>query len=144
MDWLTFVSEMWDATGDFAWPAAFVVVVILFRKSIETLILSLKSVRYKDIEMELAAPQETSRQELDIIVHHLRRSPHSFQWFRDNTEISYSDEQFRTLIATHPKILEDVTVVSGNELERKSRPGRPGMRLAQEYRQNIDKLIQNE
>ena len=142
MDWLTFISTIWDAVGNFAWPAAFVTGLIFFRKPITKVILSLKSVRYKDIEMELAAPEETSEQEINIIAHYLRRSPHSFQWFRDNTEIEYSDEQFRTLIATHSNILEDVTIVSRDEQKRRSKPGNPGMRLTKEYRQKIDKLVQ--
>jgi hypothetical protein len=121
MDWLTF---------------------ILFRKPIKTVILSLKFLRYKDLEMELVTPQETSDQEIDIIVYYLQRSPHSFQWFRDNTEIKYTNEQFAPLVAKHPEILEPITIVSSDEEKRKSTPGLPGMRLTRKYRQMIQKALQ--
>ena len=143
MDWLTFISNIWNAAGSFAWPAVFVTGLVLFKKPIETVILSLRSVRYKDLEVELVAPQETSDQEIKIIVYYLQRSPHSFQWFRDNTEILYSNEQFVTLMAKHPKILEPITIVSRNEEKRKSAPGLRGMRLTREYRQKIEKVVQS-
>ena len=41
MDWLTFISNIWNATGSFAWPAAFVIGLLLFRKPLEKVILSL-------------------------------------------------------------------------------------------------------
>jgi hypothetical protein len=103
MDWLTFISNIWNATGKFAWPAVFVIGLILFREPIKKVILSLKSLRYKEFEIELVAPQDISDQEINIIVYYLQRSPHSFQWFRDNTEIQYTDAQFSTLLAKHSK-----------------------------------------
>jgi len=143
MDWLTFISNIWNTAGSFAWPAVFVTGLVLFRKPIKTVILSLKFLRYKDLEMELVAPQDTSDQEINIIVYYLQRSPHSFQWFRDNTEIQYTNEQFGTLVAKHPEILEPITIVSRDEEKRKSTPGLPGMRLRREYRQKIEKAVQS-
>jgi hypothetical protein len=142
-DLLTFISNIWNTTGSFAWPAVFVIGLVLFRKPIERAILSLKFLRYKGLEVEMVTPQETSDQELNIIIYYLQRSPHSFQWFRDNTEIQYTNEQFGTLLAKHPKILEPVTIVSSEEEKRKSTPGLPGMRLTREYRQNIEKVLQS-
>jgi len=143
MDWLTFMSNIWAAAGNFAWPAVFVTGLVLFRKPITTVILSLKFLRYKDLEMELVAPQETSDQEINIIVYYLQRSPHSFQWFRDNTEVQYSNEQFGTLVAKHHEILEPITIVSRDEKKRKSTPGLLGMRLTGEYRQKIENVVQS-
>jgi hypothetical protein len=140
MDWLTFISKIWDAAGNFAWPAVFVTGIVLFREPIKKVILSVKFLRYKELEMEMVEPQETSDQEINIIVYYLQRSPHSFQWFRDNTEIQYNDQQFGTLLAKHSKILEPITIVSRDEEKRKSTPGMPGMRLTREYRQKIDKV----
>ena len=142
MDSLTFISNLWSAA---AWPVVFVIGLVLFRKPITKVMLSLKSLRYKGLEMEieLPAPQETSDREIKIIVYYLQRSPHSFQWFRDNTEIDYTNEEFGTLVATHPKILELVNIVSRDEEKRKSTPGLPGMRLTREYRQKIEKVVQN-
>jgi len=31
MDWLSFISKIWDAAGNFAWPAAFVTGLVIFR-----------------------------------------------------------------------------------------------------------------
>ena len=142
MDWLTFISNVWSATGKFAWPAVFVIGLILFREPIRKVILSLKSLRYKEFEIELVAPQDISDQEINIIVYYLQRSPHSFQWFRDNTEIQYTNAQFSTLLAKHSKILEPITIVSSDQEKRKSTPGLLGMRLTQEYRQKIAKVVQ--
>ena len=143
MDTLTFISNIWKEAGSFAWPAVFVTGLVLFRKPIKTAILSLKFLRYKDLEMELVAPQETSDQEINIIVYYLQRSPHSFQWFRDNTEIQYTNEQFGMLVAKHPKILEPITIVSRDEEKRESTPGLTGMRLTRKYRQKIEKVVQS-
>ena len=142
MDWLTFISNIWNGT---AWPATFVIGIVLFRKPITKVMLSLRSLRLKglEMEMELPAPQETSDREINILVYYLKRSPHSFQWFRDNTEFEYTDEEFRTLLATHDKILEPVNIVSRDEEKRKGTSGMPGMRLTREYKQKIEKAIQS-
>lgn len=143
MDWLNFIANIWNAAGNFAWPAVFVVGLVLLRDPIKNLLLSLKFLRYKDLEVELVAPQDTSDQEINTIVYYLQRSPHSFQWFRDNTEIQYTDTQFGMLLANHGQILEPVTIVSRDEEKRKSTPGLPGMRLTREYRQKIAKAVQS-
>lgn len=143
MDWLTFISNIWNAVGSFAWPAVFLTGLVLFREPLKTVILSLKFLRYKDFEIELVAPQETADQEINAIVSYLQRSPHSFQWFRDNTDFQYTNEQFDALVAKHARILEKVTIVSRDEGKRKSTPGLPGMRLTQKYRQMIEKAVQN-
>jgi hypothetical protein len=140
MDWLTFISNI---GGSFAWPAVFLTGLVLFRGPLKTVILSLKFLRFKDFEMELVAPQETAEQEINVIVSYLQRSPHSFQWFRDNTDFQYTNEQFDALVAKHAGILERVTIVSGDEEKRKSTPGLPGMRLTRKYRQMIEKAVQN-
>jgi hypothetical protein len=142
MDWLTFIANIWDGAGNFAWPAVLVLGLVLLREPIRKLILSLKFLRYKGLEVELVAPQETSDQEINAIVYYLQRSPHSFQWFRDNTEIQYTDAQFNTVLANHGEMLEPVTIVSRDEEKRKSTPGLPGMRLTREYRQKIAKVMQ--
>ena len=143
MDWLTFISNIWNASGSFAWPAAFVIGLLLFRKPLEKVILSLKFLRYKGFEMEVVIPQEISDQEINVITSYLLRSPHSFKWFRDNTDFQYTDEQFKALVAKHAGTLEEITIVSRDEERRKSTPGLPGMRLTREYRRKIEKAAQN-
>jgi hypothetical protein len=141
MDWLTFISNIWNAAGRFAWPAVILTGLVLFRETLKKLI-SLKF-RYKDFEVELVAPQETTDQEINAIVSYLQRSPHSFQWFRDNTDFQYTNEQFDAVVAKHAGILEKVTIVSRDEDKKKSTPGLPGMRLTRKYRQMVEKTIQN-
>jgi|GEM_PF-2351386 len=138
MGWLTFISKIWDAA---AWPVVFVIGFVLFRDPITKLILKLKSLQFKGLEMEteLPAPKETSEQDIEIIVFFLRRSPHSFQWFRDNTEIQYTDEEFRTLVATHSKILEPVNIVSSDKEKRKGTSGKTVDQMIDERTENNEK-----
>lgn len=140
MDWLTFISHM---VGSFAWPAVLLIGLILFRQSLEKVILSLKFLRYKDFEMELVEPGEASDQELNGIISYLLRSPHSFQWFRNNTDFRYTDDQFDKLIAKHTGILEEVTIVRRDAERRECTAGLPGMRLTRGYREMIVKAVQN-
>ena len=143
MDWLTFISNIWNGAGNFAWPVVFLIVLILFREPIKKVVMSLKSLRYKEFEMELVEPKEATEKEIESIVSYLQRSPHSFQWFRDNTEFQYMDDQFSELIAKHPGVLEKITIVSSDKEKRKSTPGLQGMRLTRKYRQMVEKAIQN-
>lgn len=140
MDWLTFIS---NATGHLAWPAALVIGLIIFRNQLKKLILSLKRMRYKDLELEMVEPQETGNQEINAIVSYLQRSPHSFKWFRDNTEFQYTDQQFNALISKHATLLERITIVSRDETKRRNTPGLPGMRLTSKGRQMIEKAVQS-
>ena len=132
MDWLTFISNMWRS---FVWPAVFFIGLVLFREPIKRVLLSLKFLRYGDIEAEWVDPK---KKEIDIIVYHLQRSPHSFQWFRDTTELKYSNKRFSTIMATYPNILESINISGSDKKKRK----RPGMRLTQEYRKNLEEMLQ--
>ena len=140
MDTLKFIANITDSL---VWPAVFITGLVLFKEQIKKVILSLKFLRYKDFEVEMASPQDASDEEIRIIIFNLQRSPHSFQWFRDNTEINYTDEEFKTLLTKYPNILEPITIVSRDEEKRKSAPGLPGMRLRREYRQKITDMIQS-
>ncbi len=138
MDWLTFISNIWNSVGNFAWPAVPIIGLVLFREPIKKVIPSLKVFRFRGLEIEMVEPQETTDQEINIIVSYLQRSPHSFQWFRDNTEIQYSDKQFGTLVATHPTTLERINISSRH---KKKRTSPPGMRLTREYRRLMSDVI---
>ena len=139
MDWLTFIS---NATATLTWPAAFVTGLIVFRQPLKKVILSLKRMRYKDLEFEMVEPQETGDQEINAIVSYLQRSPHSFQWFRENTEFPYTNQQFAALVTKHAGLLEKVTIVSRDENKKRSTPGLPGIRLTPKGRQVIEKALQ--
>lgn len=158
MDQLTFISSIW---GSLAWPAVLIIGLVLFREPIKNAISKIKSIRIGNSEMELVEPVKPepvkltevsdieikylypTDYEINIITSHLQRSPHSFQWFRDNTELQFSDKQFNTLIAAYNKILEPINIVSRNKKKRKKSSGLPGMRLTQKYRQEIERVLQS-
>jgi hypothetical protein len=151
MDILTFISNI-------AWPLVVFIGLLLFllffKEPIRKILLTIKYLQIKDwIRMEREAPEETSDQkgeadqdfdlasEVEVISTYLLRSPHSFQWFRDNTEFYYSNAQFQRLIDMHPKILQRVNIVSRDEEKRKSTPSLPGMRLRKEYKEQYKEML---
>ncbi|PYS20760.1 MAG: hypothetical protein DMF72_20100 [Acidobacteria bacterium] len=134
MDWLTFIAYL---TKSLVWPIVVIVGIVVFRQPITTLVVSVKRLRYKDLEIELVAPEEATEQETSAIVSYLQRSPHSFQWFRENTDFQYTDADFEKLISKYPQMLEKITIVSRDETKRKTEPGRPGMRLTQDAKEKI-------
>jgi hypothetical protein len=143
MDWLTFTANMIGSVSS-AWPLALFAGLIIFRKQLTAMMSAITKmmprivrIRFRDLEVEAAAPQEVGEQEMSALISILLRSPHSFQWFRDNTEFEYTDDQFWTLIAQHSKVLEKVTIVSRDKDKRKAEPGLPGMRLTRTYRETI-------
>jgi len=138
MDCLTFTS---NAIDSLAWPVALVIGLLVFKRPITTAVFSLKRLRYKDLEVELVAPQEAGEQDISEIVSYLQRSPHSFQWFRDNTEFQYTDPQFESLVATHPEILQRITIVCSDQAKRKSTAGLPGLRLTAKGRDMIKNAL---
>ena len=139
MDWLTFIS---NAINSLAWPAALVIGLLVFREPMTKVLLSLKRLRYGGLEMELVDPQEAGEQEINAIVSYLQRSPHSFQWFRDNTEFQYTDAEFESLVARYPETLQKITIVSRDETKRKSTAGLPGLRLTAKRKEMIKKALQ--
>ena len=139
MDWLTFIANL---TKSLAWPIAVVASLLGFRTPIKNLILSVRHLRYKDLEIELVAPEEVSDQEIGTIVSYLQRSPHSFQWFRENTDFQYTDSDFEALIAKHPQLLERITIVSRDETKRKTTPGLRGLRLTPSGKNIIRNALQ--
>lgn len=74
----------------------------------------------------------------DAIVSCLRRSPHSFQWFRENTEFRYTDEWFDAFVTQNPGLVEKVRIVSRDKDRRRIIPGRPGMRLTRKSRRMME------
>jgi hypothetical protein len=105
--------------------------------------LSLKFLRYKGFEMELVTPQEAVDQEINAIISYPQRSPHSFQWFRDNTEFEYTDLDFEIPVDKHSELLERVTIISSDESNRKTTPGLPGVRLTAQARQRIERAVKS-
>ena len=139
MDILGFISNL---VGSLAWPAAVFTGFLVFKDPLVRILNSIKSARIGNVEVELAAPEDTGKQEITAIVSYLQRSLHSYQWFRENTEFDYTNSEFEALINKYPILLEKITVVSQDESKRKSTPGIPGIRLKHEARQNIEQAIE--
>jgi hypothetical protein len=137
MDGLTFTST---AIENLVWPLLIVGGYRAFKEPLQKMMQSVKRMRWRDfeVECELPVPQETRAEEIDPIVMYLRRSPHSFQWFRDSTEFQYSNEQFEELIHKHAERLEKVNTVSRDKSENEPLPG---MRLKRAYRQKLDQAL---
>lgn len=138
MDWLTFFANVIDSL---AWPAAVALALLVFRTPMANAISSLKRLRFKDLEAELVEPQEAGDQEISAIVSYLQRSPHSFQWFRDNTEFQYTDQEFESLVNKHSDILKSIRIVSRDENKRRIIPGLPGLRLTEKGKEVINKAL---
>lgn len=65
MDWLTFSLEL---TKALAWPVTTVIVTMLFRKPLAELIPFLKSLKYKDLEMEFSRGVEEVKKEALVAI----------------------------------------------------------------------------
>lgn len=62
------------------------------------------------------------------IVHAIRSSPHSFEWFRKNTQLRLSDDDFRRVISAFPDLFRQVIVMRRDENGVRVR-GSPGVSL---------------
>lgn len=65
MDWLTFGVELTKAV---AWPVTTVIVTVLFRRPLAELIPFLKSLKYKDLEVEFSRGVEEVKQEALVAI----------------------------------------------------------------------------
>jgi hypothetical protein len=70
------------------------------------------------------SPLPATSEQVRAIVSYVQHSPHSFQWFRENTKFNYPDEWFDSLIAQNRFTFQKVNVFGHNEKIK-----RPGMRL---------------
>lgn len=140
MDRLNFISNV---IASLVWPTLIGIGLFVFREPVRSVMLSLKRVRIKDLEFELVDSKQAGDQEISTIAPYLQRSPHSFQWFRENTEFQYTNQEFSELVAKNAEVLENVTIVSRDENKRRNSPGLPGMRLTPKAKQRIEKAIQN-
>ena len=107
MDALTFISNLIDSC---AWPLLLLLALLIFREPIGIIIQSLKKLKYKDWEIELANEISTGDREIDILISELLTKTHSFKWLRNNTPLIFSDEQFEKVINEHPKLFKSVTI----------------------------------
>ncbi|MYN02913.1 hypothetical protein GTP41_12460 [Pseudoduganella sp. DS3] len=74
MDWLTFAVEL---TKALAWPVTTVIVTMLFRKPLADLIPFLKSLKYKDLEVEFSKGVEEVKQEALVAIPQPAEIPNS-------------------------------------------------------------------
>jgi len=59
----------------------------------------------------------------------LGRRRHSYEWIREKTHLTLTDEQFDELVRRHPKTFHSVRIVRHDESGKQIRPGRPGLQL---------------
>lgn len=107
MDTLTFISNLLDSC---AWPLLVLVALLIFKEPIGIIIQSLKKLRYKGWEVELANEISTGDREIDTLISELLTKTHSFKWLRNNTPIAFSDEQFEKIVNDYPKRFKSVTI----------------------------------
>ena len=104
MNWLEFISSL-------VWPLLVLVFLIIFREPIGIVIQSIKKFKYKGYEIELSDDILTGNKDVDILVSELQSEPHSFKWIRNNTPLTFSDEQFEKIINDNPKLFKSVTII---------------------------------
>jgi len=87
----------------------------------------------KEITIEGASSESSEKEmreaakELQAIIR--RKGPHSFEYFRNNTNIRYSDEEFHKIIETYPDCFQEVRIIQHDQDGNRIIPGRPGIRL---------------
>lgn len=59
----------------------------------------------------------------------LGRRRHSYQWIREKTQLTLTDEEFGDLVKKHPETLHPVRIVHRDESGNRIKPGRPGLQL---------------
>ena len=59
----------------------------------------------------------------------LRRGPHSFEWFRQRTDLKFSDMEFRRLIRDNPNKFKYIRIASRDKEGNKVYGGPPGIKL---------------
>ena len=112
MDRLTFISNLLNSC---AWPLLVLVALLIFREPIGIAIQSFKKLKYKDLEIELSNEISTGEWEIDILISELLNKTHSFKWLRNNTSLTFSDEQFKKIIDKHPELFKPVTINLGKK-----------------------------
>ena len=122
MDALTFLSNL---ISSLAWPLFVLVALLVFKEPIGIVIQSLKKIKYKDLELELSNEIATGDPNIDILISELMNKSHSFKWLRNNTSLTFSDEEFAKIIQDKPKLFKSITInlrgKDGSILEK--RPG---------------------
>ena len=66
---------------------------------------------------------------VEKVAFYLRRGPHSFQWFRNRTELNFPDMEFRRLIRDNPNRFKYIRIASRDKDGKKVYGGPPGIKL---------------
>ncbi|MHC4242929.1 MAG: hypothetical protein ACYSU4_11030 [Planctomycetota bacterium] len=77
---------------------------------------------------------------IKLIISYINNGAHSFQWFRDNTELKYTDNDFQKIIVTNPKLFKAIKIVKRDEEGKKlsSSSGLLGIKLTPEARKKLE------
>ena len=112
------------------WPLCAIWFLWYFRDSIRKFILSLKKVKYKNLELEAGEEISISQDEsINEIAGYLTKSARSFNWFRENTELKYNDEEFQKIINEHSDIFKFTRIIRRDESGNRLKPGYPAIKL---------------
>lgn len=63
-----------------------------------------------------------------------KEGSHSFKWFREQTPLKYTDNEFTKVIKENPDILRPVKIVIKDKEGKRIKPSRPGIKLARSPR----------
>jgi len=118
-----------DLVGHLVWPIVVVFIIWIFARPAIAVMQSLRRIRYGDFAFELEERESTGDDKADLLKSIVERSPHSYQWIRQNTSLRLLDGEFDKLIAEHPSIFERATIIRRDEQGKRLEPGWPGVKL---------------
>ena len=131
MNVLEFISS-------FVWPVVAILAIVLFRKPITLLLLSLRSFKWGDFAAQFEVEDDklprgiknTDTENAVVILQGaLSRGAHSYKWIRDNTPLAMTDEELDDIIKNFPHAFESTRIVKRDSEGNRVIPGNPGMRL---------------
>lgn len=120
------------------WPLIAAWFLWYFREPVKKIILSMKKLKYKDLEIEFEEVSISQDGNINEVASYLTKSAHSFKWFRENTEIKYNDDEFNNLIKDNPNIFENAKVIRRDENGNRIIPGYPAIKLTKDAINNIE------
>jgi ppGpp synthetase/RelA/SpoT-type nucleotidyltranferase len=76
-----------------------------------------------------ASSDRTFTEVLMVLRQALGRRRHSYEWIREKTHLTLTDEEFDKLVQSHPETFHSVRIVRHDESGERIVPGRPGLQL---------------
>lgn len=123
-----------------AWPIVALVIVLILRKPITDLLLSLRSIKYRDFAAKFeieesnatANIQDTETENVVTILQAaLSQSAHSYEWIRNNTPLTLTDKELDDIVLKFPNLFRRTRIVHHDANGQRVIPGKPGMKQIQ-------------